>query len=208
MPNKLTYFGVHGRTRPCRMLLDHAKVKYEDCRVTPEIFAELKVSKGLTGLPVWEDGSGMLYDESKALLRYLATIYGYYPKDLVCAHKADCIVDKLYSGYLDTWVPIFVAGDNVDPAKFKEAMEMVVMRLGEELKHGKKFLCGDKITIADFAAFGVLTSWAWNPAWPYKDTCAAGAKEACAANPVFEAWMMCMMAENKAHLDNSPAAPY
>jgi len=39
---KLVYFEVHGRARPCRMLLDHAKVKYEDCRITQEAYGAMK----------------------------------------------------------------------------------------------------------------------------------------------------------------------
>ena len=207
MSKKLTYFGVHGRTRPCRMLLDHAKVKYEDCRVTPEIFAELKTSKGITGLPIWEEGNGMCMNESKALLRYLATCNGYYPKDPVTAWKADCIVDKFCTDILNHWVPKMSAKD-MDPAAFKAGMEMIVKRLSEDLTHGKKYLCGDKISVADFAAFGILSSWSLNPHWAYKDSCADGAMEAFNSSPSFKAWMDNMMMENKAHLEASPAAPY
>ena len=77
---KLIYFDIHGRAAPCRMLLAHANVEYEDERITFEAWPELKASKSLKGLPVWEE-DGKFFGESKALLRYLGSKHDYYPKD-------------------------------------------------------------------------------------------------------------------------------
>ena len=55
MSKKLTYFGGHGRARPCRMLLDHAKVKYEDCRIGFEEYGAMKAAGKVNGLPVYEE---------------------------------------------------------------------------------------------------------------------------------------------------------
>jgi hypothetical protein len=41
---KLTYFGVYGRAEPIRILLAHAKVDYEDKRITFEEWGALKAT--------------------------------------------------------------------------------------------------------------------------------------------------------------------
>ena len=52
---KLTYFGVYARAEPVRMLLAHAKVEFEDERITFEQWGALKATMPNGQLPVWEE---------------------------------------------------------------------------------------------------------------------------------------------------------
>ena len=57
-----------------------------------------------------------MFNESKALIRYLAACNGYYPKDAMSAYKADKIVDK-FTDVLQHWVPTIMKGE-LDAGKF------------------------------------------------------------------------------------------
>ena len=39
---KLYYFDIYGKAEAIRMLLNHAKVEFEDCRISKEEFAKMK----------------------------------------------------------------------------------------------------------------------------------------------------------------------
>lgn len=45
---KLFYFDLHGRAMQTRMILDYCGVEYEDIRVSPEQFGEMKEKGQLT----------------------------------------------------------------------------------------------------------------------------------------------------------------
>ena len=61
---KLTYFPAYGRAEPIRMLLNHAKVPFEDKKISFQEFAELKKTKYLEFGQVpaleWADGTVMV----------------------------------------------------------------------------------------------------------------------------------------------------
>ena len=91
------YFDIHGRGEACRFLLDHAGVKFTDVRIKPEEWPSKKPDHPYNGggLPRWVASNGDVYYESKAVLRYLAMCYGYYPKDPKVAWECDAMVDFL-----------------------------------------------------------------------------------------------------------------
>ena len=189
------------------MVLDHAKVKYVDNRVTLEEYAAMKEAGTAHGIPSWEE-NGVHFDESKALLRYLATTNGYYPKDALTAYKADKVIDY-FNSLLETWIPQFFKPESVDQQKFKEMMEMVAGRICEDLQqHGKPYMCGDKISVADFTAFGILATWLLNDKFAFKSYVDAGRDEMMQKFPLFAAWMMLMKKENADHLAKSPDAAF
>ena len=53
----LYYFDLYGRGEPIRMLLSHAKVEFEDRRLTNEEFAQMRENGSLPSgqVPLWED---------------------------------------------------------------------------------------------------------------------------------------------------------
>ena len=68
----LYYFDLYGRGEPIRMLLNHAKVEFEDKRITNEEFAELRENGTLPSgqVPLWED-EGRFVNQTAAIMRLL-----------------------------------------------------------------------------------------------------------------------------------------
>ena len=111
MPGTLVYFDMSGRAAPIRMMLDHKKVKYEDKRIDQATFKAGKEKGDWGSLPVWIE-NGQTMNETKALVRYLGTVHGYYPKDAVMQWQADVWVD---------YAPTLLT--KIGPFMFKPALE-------------------------------------------------------------------------------------
>ncbi len=95
---KLYYFDfIWGRGDPIRMLLEHAKVEYENVTLKVEQFIELKGSGKLEfgQMPMLETADGRHLVQSWALLRYLGRQYGYYPNEPEEAWKIDSTIDSV-----------------------------------------------------------------------------------------------------------------
>jgi len=69
-------------------------------------------------------------------------------------------------------------------------------------------MCGDKISVADFTAFGILATWLLNDKFALKSHVDAGRDEMMQKFPLFAAWMMLMKKENADHLAKSPDATF
>lgn len=80
----LYFFDHYGRAEQIRMLLNHAKIEYNDMRVTKDKFEQMKADGKLEfcKLPCLTK-DGKIYVESLAIMRYLGSIYGYYPEDII-----------------------------------------------------------------------------------------------------------------------------
>lgn len=91
---KLYYFDVYARAEPIRLLLNHAKVTFEDVRLTGADFATFKSEKNpeFGQVPVLEINGEQL-SQSAAIIRYIGKQHGYYPEDALAAWKADSIID-------------------------------------------------------------------------------------------------------------------
>jgi glutathione S-transferase len=92
---KFYYFDLYGKGEAIRVLFDQAKVDYEDVRVTGPTWIALKADKEkcpFGQVPVLED-DGKVYTQSNAILRYIGTKYGLYPKDAVQAYECDQLID-------------------------------------------------------------------------------------------------------------------
>ena len=81
---KLVYFDAYGFAEPMRMLLNHAKVEFEDVRVARDDWPKYKADHidelEFGQVPVLYDGGKQL-NQSASILRYLSVKYGYYPTD-------------------------------------------------------------------------------------------------------------------------------
>ena len=61
---QLIYFDVYGKAEAIRMMLHHAKVKFEDVRLTSEQFQSRKAAGEFPAgqLPVWVADDGKMYN--------------------------------------------------------------------------------------------------------------------------------------------------
>ncbi len=93
-------------------------------------------------------------NETSAILRYLGKQHGYYPADPMEAWQVDAIADFL-TDYMIKYGPNQMMKKDFSDAAFTDFTNNwthIVAFLGKQLKHGKPFLTGDKITTADFSA--------------------------------------------------------
>ena len=76
---KLYYFDSYGRAEAIRMFFWHAKVEYEDIRLTKEQFAEHKAAGKFEygQVPMLELDDGTQLTQTNAIMRYVSEVYGY-----------------------------------------------------------------------------------------------------------------------------------
>mgnify|MGYP006110567115 CR=1 FL=1 len=100
---KIVYFDVYGRGEPIRMLLTHAKVAFEDERLTFEEFKTQKeAGKFENGqLPVVFMDDGTQLTQSKALLWLFGKKHGYVPDDAMELYHGQAVVDAWQMDFAD-----------------------------------------------------------------------------------------------------------
>ena len=165
---KLYYFDIYGVAEPIRMALWHAKVQYEDVRLTSEQQQKLKADGFLPSgqVPVWETDDGKVFNQSNAILHFLgvkAGLYGPTPAEMYWADWAIDTINDLWKG--DFYMPFFA------PEATEEQIKVRVENSGKMLDHiekrlanngGKHFIAGDNLSIGDIRVFAVLHSIAFN----------------------------------------------
>ena len=213
---KLTYFGLYGRGEPSRMAMTHAKMAFEDHRITFAEWGPMKAAGApySLGLPVLEH-EGTFMNQSVPILRYIGMATGAYPKDdpKLC-WAADATIEDQSDMCKD--VPMMVlfgdkAADEECLAKFTEIYTKYYAHAEKQLTgHGGKYLCGDKITIADFQIFGKIMSCAENTNHGNEVNAHVYAHLNKLVNngdnPKFMAWIANMKAELADYLAARPAA--
>mmetsp|Transcript_23026 Transcript_23026/g.30612 ORF Transcript_23026/g.30612 Transcript_23026/m.30612 type:complete len:170 (-) Transcript_23026:216-725(-) len=162
MPGKLTYFDVGARGECIRALCFLANHDYEDNRITPEQFEELKADLPLGALPIWEE-DGMTICQSNAILRALGIRFGYYTTEPKTMWEIDSALDYLEENYENSIKFSFkgklgLETGEEDMAAWESYFDKIVPFLAGRLeKHGKQYIAGtDRLTIADIKVFQVL----------------------------------------------------
>ena len=166
---KLYYFDMYGRAEPARMLLDHAKVPFEDVRFKREEWPDKKASFEFGTVPVLEK-DGKQYCQSKSIMKYLGRTYGYYSEDPEVAYKIDSAVDGM-DDLTNSYMKVRYAGEDKEAqAKaFADFMAYFDVWLGIYEKRlaantTQKYFVGDKLTIVDFEMVALAYSFFMNDA--------------------------------------------
>lgn len=91
---KLTYFDLRGRAEPIRLALLLGGVPFEDDRIGPAAWGELKPTTPYGGLPVMKV-DGQTAAQSHAILRYAGKLGNLYPTDPLEALRVDEVIDAI-----------------------------------------------------------------------------------------------------------------
>lgn len=159
---KLTYFDFDGgRGEPIRIALHAAGLAFEDIRLSFEQFGEQRQGMRFRSLPVFEI-DGIQVTQSNAILRYVGSMAGLYPKDRLQALYCDEVMDAQedVAHYI---VPTFsLQGDELRQAREKlvEGWLSVYLRgLDQFLQRGGgEYFADGRLTVADLKTF-VQTRW-------------------------------------------------
>ena len=93
------YFNIYGRAEPIRMLLNHAKIEFEDKRLDFADWPTLKGNFEFGQVPALDikdaDGKVHQYTQTLSILRYLSIKLGYYPADPETAFDSDSALDSV-----------------------------------------------------------------------------------------------------------------
>lgn len=174
---KLYYHPISTTSRPIALFAAEAGIPLELQVVDlftgehmQEPFAAINASRQV---PVLEDGDFRL-TESSAILKYLADKVGSaaYPKDLKQRARVNEVMDWLNTGLMRDFAYGFVYPQVFPHHKRPtESTHAETIAWGKErakqwlaildrdlLGPGKRFLCGDSVTIADYFGAGLLTA--------------------------------------------------
>lgn len=154
------------RGEPIRMLLSHAKVKFEDKRISMEEWPSQKANMPNGQIPTLElKKCGTKLGQSNAILRMLGKEHGYYPEDIMKAYHCDQLIDAYLDIIGKIYKPFFLPKDkraDSYPNIFGKLLPDFLNYV-EETAGKAEFLCGDEITIADFWIGGLYTNFIANP---------------------------------------------
>ena len=171
MSIKLVYFNLYGRAECTRMLLNHAKVEFEDVRIERADWPQYKQDHAAElewgQMPaLYHDGKEI--NQSISVLKYVGRIYGYYPADAYEAWRVDSFHDALS----DLFTAMAKARFETDAEKQKEMYgALLATTLPQTLAKFEKrllantsqqYLVGDKLTTIDFHMIPLFQMLAFN----------------------------------------------
>ena len=214
MSYKVIYFGVNGRGEATRMALAHAKADWTDDRLGFEQFGPRKAAGEFPNgqLPVLVY-NGKYLNESLAILRFVGKQFGYYPADHLEAWYVDSLTDYV-NDFIGKLYPIQMPIMNKKEfnkeesiATYKGHVSTLSAYLEKQLKeHGKPFIAGEKISIADFTIAALAYSHIWNDALPGGADFTTVGQQVVAEHALLAAYFDRLRNELKTHLETRPAA--
>ena len=142
-----------------------------------------------------------------AITRFLGGKLGYYPTDPLEAYEVDQLVDTFADCIDKVYKPHFIKDEIKQEEALKELFEQVLPKFLDFITPictKGAFLCGDKLTVADFWIGGLYTNYLANESISFaKDRFA----ETLAKYPDFEAYGKRYCEAVKTYLDARPAYP-
>ena len=158
----LHYFELHVRADPMRNLLTHAGVKFNDHHISFKEWPELKASMPNQQLPCLELPDGTKMGQSFAILRFLGKKHGYYPEDALQAFKCDEHIDRYNDVLSAVYKPHFEKDKDAMIENIVKKVLPIYLKQIDEICAKGEFICGPKITIADFAIGGLYSNYLAN----------------------------------------------
>ncbi|KAF7991206.1 hypothetical protein HCN44_002768 [Aphidius gifuensis] len=154
MPSyKLTYFNITGLGEPIRYLLSYGGVDFEDKRVSFDEWPALKSQMPMGQMPLLEI-DGKKYNQSQAILRYLAKKFKVAGGDDDEAYEIDNAVDTMADMRiaLATWhFEADAAAKERQKEKAFSKMDLVLGKLEETVKKNSGYLVRGKLSWADIS---------------------------------------------------------
>ena len=97
---KLYHFNIYSRAEPIRILLNYAKIPFEDIRIEIPDLSAYKDKFEFGQVPALEitdaEGKVTQYTQAVSILRYLSIRHGYYPTDNAeQAWEIDSVLDSV-----------------------------------------------------------------------------------------------------------------
>uniref|UniRef100_A0A7S3MRB2 GST N-terminal domain-containing protein n=1 Tax=Favella ehrenbergii TaxID=182087 RepID=A0A7S3MRB2_9SPIT len=166
----LTYFPVHAKADPIRMLLHKAGVDYTNELISFADFGALKASGALPAgqVPLWKTVDGKMLNQAYAIIRLLGRQHGFYDGssieesflvDWALETSLDLQNSRAYRVYMqDESTEEELEASKTNFAKFSK---QIAASLTER---GTTFFAGDRLTIADFVILSHFLSMAFNEA--------------------------------------------
>jgi glutathione S-transferase len=207
---KVYYFDMYGKGEPIRMILTHAKVEFEDVRIShadwPTQKKELNLEFGQ--VPAVEM-DGTLYTQSASIVRALGKMYGYYPEDPLTAWKVDSLGDALDDVFTAFMTILFRTADEEAKKVLLETFTSTTLPaflavLEKRLKENtsQTHIVGDSLTTADF----LLTAWSYSTMMNGKNPFYTQLNEVLKQHHTVHAYLQHMGEEFKQYLATRPSA--
>ena len=176
---KLEYFGVHGRALSIRWLLHVLNVEYEDVKLDfPTFGANKAAGKYKYGqVPMFVDNDGNELYHTVSIMKWISQTQGdgsmYPTDDAMACYNIDTVIAESNAfqatsrDFSIRQMPGYLNKENRDQ-KFTEYITEVfpafMKKFEERLsKSSGKFICGEKMTLADFHIAGVMFRVGLNP---------------------------------------------
>ncbi len=160
-------------------------------------------------MPVWVE-DGVQYNQYKAILRKLATKFGYQPKKPLKAWRIDAVIDEA-PDHFEKFYGVVSQYKFDDEAALQNYLEVVkgLVAFVERLLtlNGKKYLASKKISAADFAVAGVVFAYIFNEAFAGGDKWSAAGQALVLASPKFSVWVQKMKIDLAGYLMNRKPSP-
>lgn len=155
----LVYFNGRGRAEQIRWVLAQAGVKYEDRRIEFPDWPALKPKSPTGGLP-YMIVDGMEFGTSGAVAMHAATAYGLAGSNNLEEAQVHMIWEVVQDAFNESAKQTF----EQDPARLAELQKQyntvtlpkLTKFLAARLTDGKKWLVGDKISMADIVVGSLL----------------------------------------------------
>lgn len=160
-------------------------------------------------LLAWVTPTGQVLTHGHSVLRYLGSVFGYYPRDdPMETYEIDWALDSAKAIWKEPFLDTFLQSSMPDSELKETVKEWNGFNTVVEgkLADGRKWLAGEKLTIADFLVGAHYHSVVLNP----QMKCLALRKEMLASiedRPKLKEWLERVAAEVKGHLMQRPPAP-